>query len=209
MPDELIDQCLSIRTPKLNSVKEYKIDPQTKNYILSDGSIQGPILYELYKLPVDVSDWIHDNIKPFHSCSVPIGVQIISTANGYDICAIPPHIDRVRGNRILHYFMDTGGDDVNTIWYQEPGYNLERTNDDLLWNFSGDFNDFRVLNEVYRTKFKPKSWTLMKSSVAHGVTNITGSRVSISMAIMEDEVEKFCDFHHLPLEEFQLSSDLN
>lgn len=204
MPEELIKQCLSVKSPNLDVDQAHKINPQTNSYILSDGSVQGPILYELYELPPDVRTWIHTNIKPFHSCSVPIGVQVISGTNGYNICAIPPHIDRVRGNRILHYFIDSGGDDVNTIWYQEPGYKLERTNDDLLWNFVNDFNDFRILNEIYRTKFPARSWTLMKSNVAHSVINITGIRVSISMAIMEDEVKDFCDFHKISMEEFEL-----
>jgi len=204
IPEDLIKQCLLVKSPEFTFGREHKIDPQTNSYILSDGSVQGPMFYELYELPTDVRTWIHNNIKPFHSCSVPIGVQVISGTDNYNVCAIPPHIDRVRGSRILHYFMNSGGDDVNTVWYQEPGYKLERTNDDLLWYFANDFNDFRVLDEVYRTKFPTRAWTLMRSNVPHGVINITGVRISISMAILDDEIKDFCTFHNITLEEFQL-----
>lgn len=207
IPQHLIDECLEVANNREHIEPYYRIEPKVVNYVLSDGSEQGPIYYELYHLPKNVNEWITENIKPTHSCSVPMGVQIISAGSNHKLFSIPPHIDRVRGNRILHFFIDQGGNDVNTIWYQEPNYPLERTNDDLKWNFEGQTNDFRFLNEVYRTCFPKNSWTIMKSNVAHSVINIEKPRISISIAVMEDEFTTFCEFNKLSYQDFQLSDN--
>jgi hypothetical protein len=151
-------------------------------------------------------DWVSSYIKPFHECIIPITIQYIETSKDFKYSTIPPHIDRARGDKILNYFIDIGGTNVKTNWHHEPGYSIERTAENLTWNFTGERNDFRILSEVYSTQFELNKWTLMRTNVIHSVINIERPRISISIAVTGDEIKKMSEFHRIDVCDFDLAN---
>jgi hypothetical protein len=74
----------------------------------------------------------------------------------------------------LFYLFDTGGDDVETVWYQEPGKPVWR--DEFVI-----FDDYSKLTELYRCVLPSNTWILFNSRIIHDVQGIKGVRKTLTV----------------------------
>lgn len=89
---------------------------------------------------------------------------------------ITPHVDWGR-EQFLMYILDTGGENVTTNFYIEPGYPLYRK-----WiPFLSKIEDTRQLIKVYTATLKPKTWYYMNANIIHDVVGMTSPRIAISV----------------------------
>ena len=93
-----------------------------------------------------------------------------------------PHIDYTRFY-VLQYIIESGGDNVATVFYEPAGYKVDITRPRPY------INNYDQLNEVYRIVQRPKTWTLLAShSNIHGVENIQSKRYAIQIGFMTNPI---------------------
>lgn len=101
-----------------------------------------------------------------------------------------PHTDGPRGPYVLSYLIDTGGENVDTIWYKEKGKEILRQPATGLIHFEG-------LEELFRYRVRPFTWTLMDARVLHSVIGMTSNRYMISIGLYPNEYAEFLSQHNL------------
>jgi hypothetical protein len=88
-----------------------------------------------------------------------------------------PHVDGNGRDYFFIYLLDTGGDNVISEWFIEPGHELVRKWDPVsLWHVA----DTRSLQLVFDVVLKPKTWYYLTANILHSVSNITGMRSAIT-----------------------------
>jgi len=98
------------------------------------------------------------------------------------------HTDGIRGPFVLSYLIDSGGEQADTIWYQQHGHDVIREpRISIMYDQS--------LTEVFRYKVKPKSWVVMDARVLHGVRFMSRPRMMISVGFYHQELIKFFNQH--------------
>lgn len=93
-----------------------------------------------------------------------------------------PHMDRTRFYT-LQYMIDTGGDAVDTVFYEAASEQLDFDKNHLY------MNDYRHLREISRFRARAGDWHLINGRTIHSVENISGMRVSLQIGLMRDPVE--------------------
>jgi hypothetical protein len=141
--------------------------------------------YRRFTVSDNVVNWVHENIWP--ECG-EISAQYIGDGQAFS-----PHTDGGPREYILNYVVDAGGDAVETQWWQENDHDLIRPGTPLQFPFTDN------LTLVGSTIFKPRSWSALYSKVIHGVTNLTGKRVQLSIALSTKEFAKLKERYSLEL----------
>jgi hypothetical protein len=77
----------------------------------------------------------------------------------------------------LNYIIETGGDDVVTTWYKEPGKNFFFG---TQGNFSASVTDDDKLLSVC---LEPRRWCLLNTEVLHDVKNLKSRRLFVGLFI--------------------------
>ena len=90
-----------------------------------------------------------------------------------------PHTDRTR-NWTLMWLVDTGGDDVETVFWQEQGHPVVREPDCYPASYDN-------LIELYRTVIAPGQWVLLNSHVLHSIENMTSVRKSLQVGFWQND----------------------
>lgn len=142
-------------------------------------------MYRRYNLGKLTDEWIRDNIADEYS---QMGSQVMQ--NG---AAFFPHTDGGPRRYILNYLIDAGGDQVETRWYQEPGYGLYREGDAMQWPENSN------LQVVHSEIFPEKSWTCLFGKVIHGVVGLTSPRMQLSISFSAEEFLKLKERHGIML----------
>jgi hypothetical protein len=124
-----------------------------------------------YNIDQKIVDWVKENIDPDFD-SIGLNHHRASTTSNIK------HVDRTR-NWILTWILDTGGDDVHTVFWKEKGSELERD----PGCYSPTTHD---MVEVDRLLLKPRQWTLLNGTVIHSVENIQSTRKSIQIGFWND-----------------------
>ena len=75
------------------------------------------------------------------------------------------------------YLLDSGGPNTETVFYEEEGKPIVRTERQAVCN---DFSKLRVLERV---KFPLGKWVLLNAMCLHGVENIDTLRISFQVSI--------------------------
>jgi hypothetical protein len=176
MPDHLVKQALSI------------IQDQSESYICHDA---GPFLkgangadipgsvYNRYFVSPDIFDWVASNIPvklPGDVKHRKIGIQTFQSVR--NINSYAPHTDGPRGQYVLNYQIDTGGDNVLTKWYHEAGHSLIREPAISLQSFQN-------LTEVHSEHIAQGTWFCLHSRILHTVVNVERPRISLSIGLEE------------------------
>ena len=171
LPQHLKQQALDIANGQgIKTVPTLGTDVITINDTAVSGSD-----YNRYAVTDDIVNWCAENVFPHIRKNFKIGIQVFSGGNNY--C---PHIDGQRGTRILNYLIDTGGDNVETVWYQENGQRLYRYVPRIFYTFDN-------LEERQRVKFEQDSWFVIQGNIIHSVLNLTGDRVALSIGFSETD----------------------
>ena len=92
------------------------------------------------------------------------------------------HTDTTDGY-VFIYPLDTGGDNVKTVFYKEKGCNLVRESR-LIYN---DYNNLEKIDEII---LQPQKWTIFNTRVIHAVEGMERSRILL-------QARNFCyDFNN-------------
>jgi hypothetical protein len=86
------------------------------------------------------------------------------------------HIDRTR-NYTLMYLLETGGDDHQTVFYQENGV------DELFRPKEYHVDNYDDLSIVSVIRLEVNKWNLLQARILHSVENIAQGRKSIQISL--------------------------
>lgn len=159
----------------------------SKDYIDREYIRQGVVTktrrQHVFTIGDDFSKWAADNIHPYpYEAGLSVGVPLDAPIHG-------PHCDP-RRRYVLNYILDTGGDNVRTVWYKEKGFPLERlhaTGPDGRGYWVKDYADLEVIDDVV---FSPGIWVLLNPKIIHSVENLVGYRSFLTISLP--------DMHQLP-----------
>lgn len=162
MPDHLVKQALSIIQGKSNPYVLHNARPFES-------------VYKRYFVSSDILDWLASNIPVKLPIDVrKIGIQTFQPMGSSALYS--PHTDGPRGQYVLNYLIDTGGNNVLTKWYQEAGYSLIRRPDLTLASFQN-------LKEVHSEHIAQGTWFCLHSRILHTVINIERPRISLAIGL--------------------------
>lgn len=174
----------TVRGTERLKVKTFKDAPGRKEYrerlvTMPDGSQCISVTSQKWSISAELEQWIRDNV--YDGPWVDVGINSHNTVSN----VMGPHVDDIK-NEIILYVVETGGDNVETAWWQEQGFPVERP-DKLPANNNGEFytssDDYRQLNELKRVCLPTGKWVRMNTLVLHSVENITGRRTIVKIGL--------------------------
>jgi hypothetical protein len=125
-----------------------------------------------YPINPGIVEWAKQNIsQEFHA----IGLNCQGTPTGG--VAIP-HTDRTR-NWTLMWIVDPGGANVDTIYWQEQGFGIEREPGYYPTNYQN-------LVKLESYTFVPNRWMLLNAKVIHSIENLQSIRKSVQLSFWDD-----------------------
>ena len=109
-------------------------------------------------------------------------IGIIHNLNSNNTASYPPHTDRVR-TLSINYYIDLGGDNVSTIFYdkQDP-------TDDQVGGHVLPYNEVKAQSKYI---FDTDTWYLLNSRKFHSVENIKTSRIVFGISFLNTSTEEF------------------
>jgi hypothetical protein len=126
-------------------------------------------------LGVEFEEWSKDYIHP-HPFEAG---ATVSVGNGF---IHGPHVDfRRRYNMV--YVLNTGGDNVRTVWYRERGCPIERLHAAGPEGKSYWVKDYSHLEVIDDVVLEPGIWYLLNTKIIHSVENITGNRSMLTVSL--------------------------
>ena len=161
VPDSLVQECLAITTDA------------SQSYIAGVSTVGTS--YNRYRVSDSIYQWVVANVDSTIRNNMQVGIQTFRPLQT-DPAAWSPHTDGPRGQYILNYLIDTGGDNVLTKWYHEVGQPLVRPPGITL-------KSFRNLNEVHSEHIAQDTWFCLYSRVLHTVVNIERPRIALSIGL--------------------------
>lgn len=141
---------------------------------LDSGEIAHNIDYDRWDLSEELIQWLKYNVCEADS----MGLQISSVRPDSDthLC----HTDSYPRRWVLNYMYETGGENIQTRFFREPGQELIRP------PFTAP-TDLDALVPLHSLIIETNRWYLLNSSVLHDVVGITGSRASITLGMADDD----------------------
>jgi hypothetical protein len=124
-----------------------------------------------YNLDDEIVDWVHKNI--INKDITNIRISISNSTPEKDTNGA--HCDLSR-NYTLIYLLDNGGEDHETLFYQEQDKPLVRNNGERC-------PDHSKLKIVERIKIPLRTWIVLNARILHGVINIPNPRISIQVGL--------------------------
>jgi hypothetical protein len=141
----------------------------------SNGDTVQSVLANRYQLNQEVHQWLLANIHP---CPTKQNISYYNAVSD----TMGPHVDTGR-NEVWLYVIDPGGDNVETVWYQESGHPICRP--DMQQTDSCYTNaarcDYANLIELERFKIPKHTWVAIDALVIHSVEGLTSNRLTIQV----------------------------
>jgi hypothetical protein len=181
--DSLIDSAF---TSVKNKERENRVNPnlfslpgyqEYKDRTLTrvDGTTVKSAAGYRYWVGEEFKDWVFEH---FNQDDRGCGVNIFNSPNAN---VVAPHVDASRSFSI-HYLLDEGGDNVDTIWWQEKNHSLIRPDLKGNFNLKDCVDNYNRLEEIIRIQVPKHRWILMNVDVLHSVEIITRPRISIQIS---------------------------
>jgi hypothetical protein len=155
----------------LPGYREYKDRTLTR----ADGSTVKSAAGYRYWISEEFKDWV---FKHFEQDDRGCGVNVFNSPNAN---VVGPHIDASRSYSI-HYLLDEGGDNVDTIWWKEKNHPLVRPDLKGNFNLKDCVDNYNRLEEITRIRVPKHQWILMNVDVLHSVEFIARPRISIQIS---------------------------
>lgn len=177
MPSNLEEIALRYENSKI----QYKVPPKTSEtdtFYLGDKYYKGAI-YSRYLPTPEILDWFFQTILPYKEnkeTQVLPGIQVLDNGNAFHF-----HTDGKARPFVLNYMIDLGGENVQTIFGQEPNQSIIRS--PFLNKFHCE--DYTVLESVI---LPTNNWVILNSMVLHAVIDMQSPRMCLSMGITEEEM---------------------
>ena len=196
LPEELVQEAYKCIRPN-NQISSKKTTPVIGDYTVAidkDENIITGAIYNRFNASTAIIDWVSDNIHKKLDNDYNIGVQIFLHNFPGQSIVTGPHIDGLRGDYVLNYCLDPGGDNVTTHWYQEIDQPIIRRQLGPHPGFS--LNSFEGLSTIAEVICPVNRWHGINVRVLHAVTNLTSTRVALSLGVTEDMfkdiVNRYC-----------------
>jgi len=177
VPNEITDMIYKFDPSKI----QYRVPPKTEEtdtfYI--DGKVYKDAIYSRYHSDQPVYEWYFKNVIRYvkdKQTQVAPGVQILSDGTAFHF-----HTDGKARPYVLNYMLDLGGDNVETVFGQEPVFPITR--EPFLNKFHCE--EYNILD---RTVLPNNTWVILNSKVLHGVINMERPRICLSMGITNEEM---------------------
>jgi len=161
---------LAISTITVPGFKEYL----NRNITTKDGKKIKSAGHKRYNISEEFIHWVKNiALQDSNGCGIAIFDNISSS--------YAPHVDATR-NYTLIYLLDQGGDAVDTVWYKQKGYPIERPDLKLNFDLNKVINDYSQIEEIDRHRIPLKKWICINSSILHSIENLTRPRVAIQLS---------------------------
>jgi hypothetical protein len=188
-PLDVIKEIITSKNPQFitrSSItdQQKKIIHNTSHFSIGDETYRRS-LYRRYNLGKLSEDWVRCNIAEEYT---QLGSQVMHSGDAFF-----PHTDGGPRRYILNYLIDTGGDNVETRWYQEPGYGIVRDGDAMQWPGNS------TLETIQSEVFPVNSWSCLFGKVIHGVVGLTSPRIQLSIGFSAEEFLKLKERHGIML----------
>ena len=162
LPQRFVDEAL-------HGDRNDLIVTSTDRQIQDDGGLYRNARLQRWRLGQDLAAWLEQHgVHGFQDVSV----QTIEQGE-----TLGPHTDSWQSCK-LFYLLETGGDNVETIWYRQPGQDLI-TQKWLLVENTVD------LEEVHRMVIPARTWGFINVQIIHEVTNMTSARQTVVASFAE------------------------
>ena len=138
--------------------------------------------YSRYQVHASYRDYAEQLIPELAGHIRDIGFQqIVNENTDQGPAQLFPHTDGDRrGRHCIQYLFDTGGPNVVTTWYQEPGFPLYR---ETKQQFASS-----TLVKVADAVFPKNQWTIFTTAIVHNVQPIHTSRRAFSIGFTNDQL---------------------
>jgi len=183
LPEHFVYEILqTVQDLSRRKTKTFHHVPGRKEYrervlTLADGSQCQSVTSQKWSISAELEQWLQDNIQRQW---IDVGINqhnIVSRVMG-------PHVDDIK-NEIIIYVVESGGINVETVWWQQKGFSIERP-DKLPANtgvFYTSHDNYQDLIELDRVCIIPGQWVRMNTLVLHSVENITATRTILKIGL--------------------------
>ena len=144
-------------------------DDFTARPLYKDGHVYNNAFNHSIFLDDECLLWGRNNVTKFAK-----DIRSTSTLPGLERCGA--HIDRTR-NYTLLYLLENGGDNHQTVFYQEKGV------DELFRPREYHVDNYDDLSVVSVVKLELNKWNLLQARILHSIENITRGRRSIQISL--------------------------
>lgn len=201
LPDHLIQQCLDAVVP--NNKPFYLVDPTIReNFIdnvgygepsrwADDGftckskedvfdyvwsTENKPVRVSIYEAPDDVVNWVFNIIFPLINSE-------FSTIDRAELFLMDqgtrmfPHTDFKSFKYNLNFVIETGGDKVETVFYQPKEEHRDKRIMTII-----PYRD-EVIEPIDRVVVEKHQWGMLERNTLHSVENITGGRLLLQIGV--------------------------
>lgn len=185
LPEHFVHEILeTVQDWSRLKTKTFQDAPGRKEYrervlTLPDGTQCQSVTSQKWSISTELEQWIKNNV--YNQPWVDIGINSHNNISN----VMGPHVDDIKKEIIL-YVAEQGGNNVETVWWQEKGFPIERP-DKLPVNNDGKFytscDDYGRLQELDRVCLPVGKWIRMNTLVLHSVENITGRRTIVKIGL--------------------------
>jgi hypothetical protein len=170
VPKKLDEIVSYLQNTKLNQTAEESLskyyDVKARELLINGKTFETAKSVRL-ELGVLWENWVKTNIHPEY---LETGINF--TTNGQYHGA---HMDSGR-NYILIYLIESGGTKVDTVFYQENGYPIERPR---ITDYDPyHLHDYADLTEIDRVEIPLRKWIMLNTRIIHGVEGIESTRIA-------------------------------
>lgn len=171
--------------------KDKKV-PMLIDYSLPNDHTVNAITYHRFDVTRRVMDWVAENIHQELTQALQVGVQQFAHKLPGKPVTSGPHVDGPRGDYVLNYCLEPGGDHVLTQWFQQEGYPVIREGAHRTGLYLKTFDGLTKIHEV---KCPVEQWHGLEIRALHTVANLTSSRLALSIgvpqAILPDIIKRY------------------
>lgn len=141
--------------------------------------------FEIRTITDEITDWVRQNI------TLDVEKVFLQTL-GKGSCFVP-HLDPITPSKQvrhynLMYVFETGGDNVETCFYETEPNALEKCAAVGVYKFS--YEEVKLISKV---RFEKNTWNLMNNQCIHSVEGITGTRMGLSVSFYNSKPPKFLE----------------
>jgi len=164
----------------------------TDRFCERNGEVIQDADYRRFPVESELAQWIMDNISSTYTSA---GISFHGAVTPQTVC---PHSDRKRTVGLL-YMIDTGGPEVDTVFWQEVDQPLHREPATVPCSY-------RDLTEVSRYRLTAGDWALIDTTVIHSVEGLQGLRKTLQIDWLDPTLAPY-DKILVPAERIELSQE--
>ena len=171
---EVVNNLLNIDPKKHQDHAGYKDFKNRKLKKISGQEITS-VSIDRFRMSKSLDAWLKSHVHPLPRR------QHIALYNSSS-SDMGPHVDPDR-NTVWMYVIEPGGNNVETVWYQEIGQavyrpDMQETTESYLNSAKCDYSQ---LVELERFQIPQYTWVAIDSSVIHSVEGLTSNRLAIQV----------------------------